>query len=223
MNGVVRRVPDPLKNFGFIRGLDDAGRNIRDDVFFHVSQCQKDCIGRHHLKSGDKVEFDLVEVNGKCRAENVVNLSALDIDPISHREWSFISNWSPADGPEPALGWMERDTGDQIALFPEDIANFESIESHIRVGLWVYHGVGQKKKSGKWYASDAIVRLPELDGETDIPEPAFQVDTIEHHFLSAPELPLAEPAPEHLKPGDVYLPSEKKLSLKQLIARRSVA
>jgi hypothetical protein len=220
MQGIVYSIPDPLKNFGFIRGFDDQGSIVSESIFFHYEDFRTaDPIGRRRPLVGDEVEFCLsTEVKRRWRALNIVNRTASGIDRTTHREWSVLKNWQPADsvaGVRP-LGWLERESGDSIILFPNAIGDFENIESHLYAGLWIYHGVAVSDYSEKWVATDAIVQFP------DEPQPE-PLDEISQHFLNAAELPLDESETERLEPGHVYLPSEKKMTLRELITRKAAA
>lgn len=181
---------------------------------------------RHRPKAtliGDELEFDLVTLDdGKFRAENIINLSALEIDPFTHREWSMTTSWTPADveGGVSALGWLERESGDSALLTPINIENFGDVESSMSAGIWVYHGIQKADHNDKWLATNAIVQFP---GEAEASESEEPLDELSQHFLNAPELPLIEPEPERLEPGHVYRPSEKKMSLRELIARKRAA
>ncbi len=218
MRGQVRRISDPLKNFGFIRAFDDNGVSVNENVFYHFVSVNEDPIGRRRPVVGDDVEFDLVQsADGRFRAENVTNLSALQIDPSSHREWSYIKSWKPAE-PEfgrPALGWLERESGDAAVLLPVNIQDFGSVEDNISIGFWVFHGIQKSDRNDQWLATDAIVHFPE--DETSDSEP---LDELSEHFLDVEELPLSEPELERLQPGHVYLPSEKRMTLREIISKR---
>jgi hypothetical protein len=230
MQGIVHSIPDPLKNFGFIRGFDDQGSIVSESIFYHHEDFRAaDPIGRRRPLVGDHVEFYLsTEEKRKWRALNIVNLTTSGIDRTTHREWSILKSWQPADpvaGVRP-LGWLERESGDSIILFPNAIGDFETIEPNICASLWICHGVAVSDYSQKWVATDAVVHFPDeqvIDSsDSDSAEPEL-LDEISQHFLDAEELPLDETESERLDPDQVYTASERKLTIRELIARKSAA
>jgi hypothetical protein len=206
MKGIVHHIPDPLKHFGFLRELDPSGIARAPDYFFHKSQVIRDCIGRVCLQVGDIVEFELEIVRGKFRATGVTNLSAANIDPVTYQECSWIAKW---DGKR---GFLERDSGDQIALFALDILDFDAIAPNIHTGLWCWHGVGRRQftNASKFFATGVQVYWPE----------ASEV-SIEEIFETAPELALAEPVRSSQPKLNLWTHEESRLPLREIIKRRS--
>jgi hypothetical protein len=232
MKGVVTKL-DPLKNFGFVRALNRNEIPIGDEHFFHCNENVKvDCIGRVHLKVDDPVEFEPSIKNGKLRATNIINLSATNIDPHTHKEWSVISRWYPADiFSEVAQAWLTRDTGDQLVLFSSDICNFRAIERHLHADLWVYHSVAQSAgrghSGGKFHAKCAQVYIPGINesefvfDDLEAEREQYPSGSVEAHFLSLPDLETAiGEADDQDKPGQVYAATERKLPLREIIRRQ---
>jgi hypothetical protein len=84
-----------------------------------------------------------------------------------------------------------------------------------------YSAKKKTKRSGLPGDVDSLFRLlrqPTATHQADEP-----LDALSQHFLAAEELPIDKSKPEVLKVGDAYLPSEKKLTLKELIARKRAA
>jgi hypothetical protein len=234
MKGVVTKLPDVHKCWGFIQSLDEQDLPTGEELFYHVNDVQIDCIGRRHLSVGDILDFEPRLKDGRLRATNVMSLSARTINPLTHKEWSFISKWSRADGVEQASAWLQRDTGDQLVLFPDDIVDFKKLEPHLRVNLWVFHSVAQSagrcNSRGKFHAKHAQVYVPAINGSDFVfddpevdPGPQYPEGSIEAHFLNLPDTEPAIETGDSNKPGVVYAATEPKLSLREIIRRRAIS
>lgn len=215
--GVIYKVPDPSKHWGFIQW---KGQN----VFVHQADVLEDEIGRHLLTLGSEVAFDLSpSIDGKSpKALRVEHLFYDAFDP-AHREVSLLTYWSHN------IGFLERESADRIALFPEHIERFDEIQSQIVPNLWVSHGVAQKvDKPSQWYATSAVIHTDEGVQVIDQTEekttqqtqqPAYTPDSFESLFESALELPLAAISMPR-KAGEIYTPQEKRTTLRALIQQK---
>jgi cold shock CspA family protein len=154
LHGVIYRVPDPKKLWGFI---DCNGQRI----FCHQVDFLPDSIGRRPLTIGSEVEFDLALVSGKKpKAVNIRHIFVDEIDPLTHREVSLLTSWNA----DKRLGFLERESGDHIALFANHIEHFNVIASQLAPGLWVSHGVKQSADNpSNWYGTQAVIHLPEAE------------------------------------------------------------
>lgn len=174
VHGTVDRITDPLKHWGFITAGDQ--RNI----FYHFKNVIPDCIGRRHLSEGDVVSFQL-NVDGRHRtfATNVKNISPEleNINILEHREWSNIVSLDPI--------WLKRAEGDDCILYDRDIFNFQSAQSQLVVGAWIYHGIRKRYVKGieRWYATCAQVadignhEINLADGAADEAATAWALET----------------------------------------------
>ena len=211
----------------------DGRFSDNQQIFAAFDDVVPDSIGRRALPIGARVscriEIQAVkgESRGKERAVDVVNEDAEEssIDASSYREFGQVTFW---DGDR---GHVVRSSGDTLAFLPKNIIS-EGIET-IKVGSWLQYGITvhrylfNKERlqfRHRVYATDVCVCLDsEDDSQPVLPIEYVEPNSLEAHFLEAEELPLAPPEPEKIAPGEVYLPSEKKMTLRALIDRKRAA
>jgi hypothetical protein len=208
--------------FGTIISIRNRSGFIeRDDVFgddqripFVVSDFLLDRIGRN-CAAGMRVSFGITVRGGREFAVRVRNEdpALLSIDPENYWE---VGQVIKIDASNKVTVERPADTG-LISFFTNNVEGGESIQ----VGDWVRYQVFAKlnnwdrQKRRFWHqvvATDVHLYM-------DSPQPG----SFEETFLNAPELPLEAPAAERLEPGHVYLPSERKLTIHELIDRKRAA
>jgi cold shock CspA family protein len=210
--------------------IEVTGRYGDDQrVFCAFDDVEPDPIGRRALTVGTPVSFR-VEPKGDGIRERAVDVRNEDpalanIDVKKYREFGKVE-WYDAD-----RGHIRRPCGDTVAFLKRNVIT-EGVET-IRQGTWLQYGINRhlylfdkerQRFRQRVYARDIAVCMEDANSQPIPPiEQGVEPDSAEAYFMTAPELPLNEPESDRLKPSDVYLPSEKKMSLKQLIARRSAA
>jgi cold shock CspA family protein len=143
LTGVVHRIPDPLRCWGFILGQDGQ------ESFFHVADVIRDRIGRRYLRVGTPVEFDRDE-EAKARARAIVNIDpALEAIDQQYAEDSQVSRF---DG---RVGFLTRSSLDELFFSVNRILSLGTL----RVGSWVKHHIRQNK-DGKWHATCIEIYKP---------------------------------------------------------------
>ncbi len=223
------------KSYCYISVDDRFGDN--QQVFAAFDDVIPDCIGRRALPVGARVSFRIEmqsvkgESRGKERAVDVVNedVEAASIDASTHREFGQVTFW---DGDR---GHIVRPSGDTLVFLPKNVIS-EGLET-IKVGGWLQYGVTvhrhlfnkeREQFRHRVYASDICVCLENSEDSDSTAQPILPIEfvepgSIEAQFLEAEILPLAPPQSEKLALGEVYLPSEKKMTLRALIARKRAA
>jgi hypothetical protein len=201
--GVIDSITDPQgHHFGYIRA-DDGER-----FFFHANDCLPNRIGTRHWPVGTPVEFEVAPENRTRRdlqnrkATRIRNLdlalSRMEV-VLNHVENSIVAELNR--GERGLWGFLLRSNGEHLH-FSDGGRGFitEGLET-LHVGSLVRHKVRSRNLpdgSVRWYAIDI-----EIYQESGEPEPTYPPDSIEAHFLNAPELPLEEPPALQSKPGEV--------------------
>jgi len=213
---------DWKRNFGFIRRKDGGPL---EKVYFHQRSIVPDPVGHRCVWFGYRVKFWLKprDEEGNLAASRVVVLDRPIVDPITHREFSQFTGWA---GDHKQLGFLRRRCYEADLAFHISEVTTEGADE-IHKGQWVKHGIRRKTYptfKGAFECFDV-----EFFQYGFVPPPLeesvpVQLGDIEQTFLSAPELPMDEPAPVasivvRTPDSPVWVSSERRLSLRELIAR----
>lgn len=196
-------------------GVIEADGRFNDDqrIPFVVNDFVPDAIGRR-CAAGMRVSFATKIKVGREFAVRIRNEDPAlqSIDPATYVEVGQVIKINGV------RATIERPLGTGLIPFFTDALEHPDL---IEVGTWVDYRVQIRlniwDKVGRhfWHQIFATDVQPYMMA----PAPG----SFEDEFLNAPELPLSESQPEELEPGHVYLASERKLSLRELIARKHAA
>lgn len=206
---------DRSKLIGFI----DTNRG--ESIFFHREDVVPDVVGRTYLLAGSEVEFQLgIDERGRPKAINVRDISQQTklIDRITYEEVGLLTVWN-RDG-ERAHGYVQRPNGEALFVPAENCR--EALCLGTRIRYRVGSRIRRSDQNLLWFARQVEIVEPEAP---DVPKPIFAEGSIESYFLhSSGELPVeTAAAPDTPEVEHIYTEAERKLTLKQLIARKLVA
>jgi cold shock CspA family protein len=206
---------DRSKLMGFI----DTDRG--ESIFFHREDVVPDAVGRTYLLAGCEVEFEWgIDERGRPKAINVRDISPQTkmIDQKTYEEVGLLTVWN-RDG-ERAHGYALRPNGEALFVPAENCR--EALCPGTRIRYRIGFRIRSSDRKLLWFARQVEIVEPE---SLDVPEPIFAQGSIEDFFLrSSGELPVeTAAAPDTPEVERVYSEAERKLTLKQLIARKLVA
>jgi cold shock CspA family protein len=197
---------------GTVVEVDEHGfYHIQTDAKGEVLQASykeiiPDSIHRFYIPVGTRVTFRLSERPYK-RVFDIENEDG-DFDVEHYFEDGVVEAFQEDKG----YGHIRRRSGDTLSFLVKNIVS-EGVDT-VRVGTWLRFQI----HSRKFVFSDATGEFHHNGFAHNI-FVLVEPGSVEEHFLNAQELPLDPPPSELLALGDVYTPSEKRMTIRELIAK----
>jgi len=214
--------------YSFIEGQDENGDFVR--IFAHCTETVPDALARRIFPVGTPVSYFLSEARGVKEAIDIRNEDPelYSFDLTNYRETGKVTFFDSGRD----RGHIQRGTGGHVGhanagetipfLFRNVVCGHAD---EIEVCSWLEYSISyhrflfDKTKLTFWHRVFAF-DLCTFDTSAVNTQPnGCASDSIEAAFLAAPELPLDSPKSEQLAPGSVYTPAEKRMTIRELIAK----